>query len=100
MEDPRLSLLRSIKSRIDSGSDLVRRAVERDSAGDYGASLQLYLEGIEQLLMALREIKTKEKELERWWTRENIQTLRGNISSYLTRAEALKSIVNSGGSRP
>ncbi|ODV86694.1 hypothetical protein CANARDRAFT_6270 [[Candida] arabinofermentans NRRL YB-2248] len=66
---------------LDKGVELVKKAIEADSASKYDEAYQLYYNGLDYLMLALKyEKNPKSKE-----------TIRSKFTEYLSRAEQLKS---------
>ncbi|GMF03825.1 unnamed protein product [Ambrosiozyma monospora] len=65
---------------LDKGVDLVKKAIEADSANRYDEAYKLYYNGLDYLMLALKyEKNPKSKE-----------TIRSKFTEYLSRAEQLK----------
>lgn len=60
--------------------DVVKKAIENDTAGEYEKAYQLYYQALELFMLALKwEKNTKSKEM-----------IRGKAAEYMERAEKLK----------
>ena len=65
---------------LDKGVDLVKKAIEADSAGRYDEAYKLYYNGLDYLMLALKYEKNPRSK----------ETIRAKFTEYLTRAEQLK----------
>ena len=94
MDNPLVAISAGIKAQYNLGCSLVRQATEKEGQGQLKEALQLYTQGIQELLNALNEVKKREKALAKSWPPEDIKALRTKIVEYLTRAEEIKKIVS------
>ena len=65
---------------LERATDVVKKAIESDTAGEYEKAYHLYVQSLELLMLALKwEQNTKAKEM-----------IRGKAEEYMERAEKLK----------
>lgn len=65
---------------LDKGVELVKKAIESDSAGKYEEAYQLYYNGLDYLMLALKYEKNQKAK----------ETIKAKFTEYLSRAEELK----------
>lgn len=65
---------------LDKGVELVKKAIEADSASKYEEAYQLYYNGLDYLMLALKYEKNQKAK----------ETIKAKFTEYLSRAEELK----------
>ncbi|GAV29787.1 hypothetical protein PMKS-003290 [Pichia membranifaciens] len=65
---------------LDKGVELVKKAIEADSASKYEEAYQLYYNGLDYLMLALKYEKSQKAK----------ETIKAKFTEYLSRAEELK----------
>ncbi|ODQ45589.1 hypothetical protein PICMEDRAFT_73103 [Pichia membranifaciens NRRL Y-2026] len=65
---------------LDKGVELVKKAIEADSASRYEEAYQLYYNGLDYLMLALKYEKSQKAK----------ETIKAKFTEYLSRAEELK----------
>ncbi|CAG5103338.1 Oidioi.mRNA.OKI2018_I69.chr1.g726.t1.cds [Oikopleura dioica] len=70
---------------LQKAIEIVTKATEEDEGGNYAKAFQLYQNGVEHFLHAIKYEAQSEKAKE---------TIRAKCEEYLERAEKLKNIVN------
>lgn len=72
---------------LDKGVDLVKKAIEADSAGQYEEAYKLYYNGLDYLMLAMKYEKNPRSK----------ETIRAKFTEYLSRAEQLKEHLDKSG---
>lgn len=69
---------------LDKGVDLIKKAIEADNSSKYEEAYQLYYNGLDYLMLALKYEKNQKAK----------ETIKEKFTEYLTRAEELKDHVS------
>ena len=74
---------------VSKGVDVIKQAVELDTAGELEKALNLYMKGLEYLMTGLKYEKNKKSKA----------VIEGKIKEYLNRAEQIKTEMKGGGKK-